>query len=173
MASISARYTAAIATGNLRPSADGQLSPVDVLGAAGFAGKQKPLALALLRLHSGDNHAAPALVGILAGMLDGKAYRLGVPITRAECRELAAVVLAWHCDGACRPCGGLGFRRVDGAPALSAHQCNACHGSGRLPLASLVQVPRRDLAHWLASEVEREESAAGAGLARAAGLQRE
>ena len=155
------RYSSAIHSSNLKSKPDTHSSDSDVLGAAGLAGKRAPLAMALLRLLSGDNHASRDVVDIMAGMLDGKAYRMQVELTRVEAADMARAVLAWVRDGVCTPCGGLGFQRIEGAPSLSEHVCQACRGTGKRPFEREFPMVRVLLAQWMLAEVERELATAG------------
>ena len=161
------RYATAVRSSNLKSKPDTLRSDSDVLGAAGLAAKRAPLALALLRLLSGDNHASTEIVSILAGMADGKAYRIGVEITRIECVDMGRAVLAWCRDGTCKACGGHGFRLANdaeigqGRAVLSEHHCPACRGERKIPFDRQFSIERLELARWLRSEVEREVSKAG------------
>ena len=133
----------------------------DVIGAVGFAGKHKPLAMALLRLFVGDNGAARDLVGLMGQMVVSKAYRSRVimPVTQAE--DIARSVLAWHRDGVCRPCGGLGYMKIEGSPGLSDHQCMHCRGTRKQPFERQFKPGHIEVAKWLIVEVEREQAIAG------------
>jgi hypothetical protein len=158
---ITDRYASAVRSSNLKSKPDTRLSDSDVLGAAGLAGKRNPLALALLRLFTGDNHASGEIVQILGGMADGKAFRLGIEITRLECEDIGRMVLAWHRDGTCKPCHGHGFRLIEGAPSLSEHACKSCGGTGKVRFDEEFRPDRQELARWLLAEVEREQGIAG------------
>jgi hypothetical protein len=136
-------------------------SDTDILGAAGFAAKRHPMALALLRLLSGDNRAGREIVDLMAAMLDGKAYRSGVSMSRMQAKDIAQAVLAWSRDGACKPCGGLGYLMIDGAPSLSDQQCPACKGTGKRPFDSEFSREHLGMARWLLAEMEREMAKAG------------
>lgn len=161
------RYSSAVRSSNLRSKADTTNSDSDVLGAAGLAGKKAPLAMALLRLFMGDNHAAREIVAILAGMADGKAYRLGIEITRVECADMSRAVLAWCRDGTCKACGGHGFKLQgdaeigQGRAVLSEHHCPACRGERKVPFDRQFSLERLELARWLRAEIEREAAKAG------------
>lgn len=133
----------------------------DVVGAVGLAGKRAPLATALLRLFVGDNRAARDIVHIMAGMLVGKAYRLGHEIARVQAEDMARAVLAWHRDGRCKHCDGHGFLKLEGAPGLSDQQCTHCRGNGRIPFDRQFPMDRLELARWMAAEVDREQQIAG------------
>lgn len=54
-----------------------------------------------------------------------RAERRGTPV------EAVGPSLAWWLDQKCVPCGGLGKTTIPGTPALSAHNCPACRGSGK------------------------------------------
>ena len=134
----------------------------DVVGAVGLAGKRAPLATALLRLFVGDNRAARDIVHIMAGMLVGKAYRLGHEIARVQAEDMARAVLAWHRDGRCKHCDGHGFLKFEGAPGLSDQQCMHCRGTGRIPFDRQFPMDRLELARWMAAKIEKEQRIAGA-----------
>ncbi len=133
----------------------------NVVGAVGMAGRKAPLATALLRLFVGDNKVSRDIVHIMAGMLVGKAYRLGQEIARVQAEDMARAVLAWHRDGSCKHCGGHGFLKLDGAPGLSDERCPHCRGTGRVPFNNQFSIDRLELARWLAAEVDREQQIAG------------
>ena len=98
------RYATAVRSNKLRSDAD-KTGDVDILGAAGLAGKRvrtlpdgttapgAPLAMALLRLFTGDKRAAREIVEITAGMLVGKAHRLGAALDRPEVGAVDAHVV--------------------------------------------------------------------------------
>lgn len=64
MGSFSDRYSSAVHSGNLRSDPVAE-SDVDVIAAAGFAGKRSPLAMSLLRLFVGDARAGDSLVTLM------------------------------------------------------------------------------------------------------------
>jgi hypothetical protein len=161
------RYASAVRSSNLKSKPDTLSSDSDVLGAAGLAGKKAPLALALARLFSGDNHAVREIVELLEEKVVGKAFRVGVEITRLQAADMGRSVLAWHRDGTCKACGGHGFRLVgdarigQGRASLSEHHCQACKGSRKVLFDRQFALERLDLARWLLAEVEREMAIAG------------
>lgn len=162
------RYSSAVRSANLKSQPGTTRSDADILGAAGIAAKTSPLAIALLRLFAGDNHASRDIVDHLAQMLVGKAWhsqKLNLP--RLEADDIAKAVLAWHREGTCRPCGGHGYTRIEGAPAISDHQCPSCRGTGRMLFDIHFRGARLDLARWLVSEIEREQAIAGPAAMRA------
>jgi len=160
------RYASAIRSSNLGSKPDTLSSDSDVLGAAGLAAKRSPLAIALLRLFCGDNHASTAVVGILADKAVGKAYRMGNECSRVEALDISAAVLAWHRDGTCKVCGGHGVKLIPGTTVLSGDPCTVCLG-GRIRFDRQFPVARLDLARWLAAELDREQAIAGADAMRA------
>lgn len=133
----------------------------DVVGAAGFAGRHRPLAMALLRLFVGDNGSVNGIVRLMAQMLVSKAWSLQtlLPVTEAE--DIASAVLAWHRDGVCKPCGGHGYLKIEGSPALSEHACRNCRGTRKVPFEREFKAHQVDLARWLVAEIEREQTIAG------------
>lgn len=146
----------------------------DVVGAVGFAGKRVPLATALLRLFVGDNGAAREVVRCMAQMVTTRAYRVdGLVLSEVESFDLARAVLAWHRDGRCKHCGGHGFLKMDGAPALSDQECRPCRGTGRILFDTQFTMERLELARWLAAKVETEQRVAGAEAMRSLSQQME
>ena len=168
------RYAGAVRATSLKSSsetmADGTdpaktANRVDILGAAGFAAKRRPLALALARLFAGDNKAAAEIVGILAVMVDAKSWQSdGANVPRVEAEDIARKVLAWHRDGVCKACSGHGFELVHGAPSLSGVECKACKGSRRKPFDREFAMERLHLARWLREKIEAEQAGAGAAV---------
>jgi len=147
------RYSSAVRSSNLKQSSEATVD-TDILGAAGFAAKHSPLAMALLRLFVGDNHAARDVVLIMADKAVGKAWHWGqIELSRVEAEGMACKVLAWHRDGVCKPCGGHGVKlqsggRIgDGRDALSDRQCPECRGTRKVPFErefSGERLPLRD-----------------------------
>jgi hypothetical protein len=143
---------------------DGEVETLDdgeTLGAAAFAGRKHPLAMALMRLFVGDNHAAGEVVQIMAVRVWGKAQADGYKLRRVQSEEMAQKVLAWHRDGACRACGGHGYLVIPGTTSIGEVACGACRGSGRVPFEREFTMEHLWLARWLLAEVERETAKAG------------
>jgi hypothetical protein len=165
MSKIIDRYSSAVRSSNLKSKESTTYSDSDVLGAMGLAAKQRPLAAALTRLFTGDNHAAQAIVAILAEMAWGKAAETRVPLKRPQAVDMARAVLAWHRDGKCSACGGHGYSILGtlgtGRAVVSDHDCPACKGSKKVPFGPQFPVERRSVAWWLLSAVEREQGHAG------------
>lgn len=167
------RYASAVRSSNLRSKPDTTHSDTDVLGAAGLAAKPvrvvdgierpgSPLGIALMRLFAGDNTAAADIVRIMAASLVGKAWRMSEQrVSQVQAEDIARAVLAWHRDGVCKPCGGHGYKLVEGAPMLSEQTCPACHGTRKVPFDSAFPLDLVLLARWLLAEVEREQAIAG------------
>ena len=167
MAGFSDRYSSASHSGNLKSDANRE-TDVDIIGAAGIAAKRSPLAMALLRLFVGDDREAEAIAAVLENMLVGKAFRLGIEITRPEARDIGKAVLAWHREGVCKPCGGHGFDVQKGSAkvgqaraVLSSTNCKFCKGTGRILFDRQFPITRLELARWLLVEIEREQAVAG------------
>jgi hypothetical protein len=161
------RYHSAVRTSNLKSEEKTMFSASDVLGAAGLAAKTDPLAFALLRMFTGDRHAAGEIIEMLTDKLVGKGYRSGNEIDRVAASLMARLVLDWFRDSVCKACGGLAYRRMEGAPSLSARACGVCEGTGRRSLEALFPDERVDLARWLAVEMERELAKAGPAAMKA------
>lgn len=163
------RYASAVRSGNLRSAPDTTYSDSDVLGAAGLAAKAHPLAVALMRLFCGDNGAARDLVRVLSQLAWDRAIAENLALKRTQADDLAASVIAWHRDGVCKPCGGHGYRLIDGTRTIGDHACAACKGAGKVPFEQHFSLERRLIARWLLAEIEREQARAGpAALARLA-----
>ena len=159
--SIIDRYSTAVRSRDMASRPLTTHSDSDVIGAAGLAGKRVPLGVALLRLFVGDNHAAGEIVDILASKAIGKAYRLGSECGRVEAEDIARAVLAWHREGACKPCGGHGVKIIAGTTTLGNEACKPCAGTGRLPFDRQFTPARLELARWLSAEIDKEQAAAG------------
>lgn len=154
------RYHSAVRASNLRSDPKTERSAADVIAAAGIAGKTAPLGMALMRLLSGDNHASAEIVRICTRMLVGKAWHMEhLQLAELDARDIAQAVLGWSRDGACKVCGGHGFRLVPGTPSLSDQPCLHCVG-GKVPFDSQFPIDWLWLARWLLAEIERETSKA-------------
>ena len=164
---ITERYASAVNSTNLKSRPDTTYSDTDVLGAFGKAGVKHPLATALTRLFSGDNHAVREIVAILADDVWRRARLVEVKLTRVQSEDMARAVLAWHRDGVCRPCSGHGYLRINGAPTISDAECPACRGTRKVPFERQFHADRRELARWLQAQIEREQAEAGQAAMRA------
>lgn len=161
MSKILDRYASAVHSSNLSSKAATVYSDSDVLGAAGLAGKQNPLAMALTRLFSGDNHAVYDLVRIMSERAWGKAHTMHIKLKRTQADDMARAVLAWYRDGRCRACDGHGFRLIPNTRTLGESACPKCRGSCRIPFDPQFSLERLPVARWLLTEVEREIGKAG------------
>jgi hypothetical protein len=175
------RYASAVHARSLVVDERTTYSDSDVLGAMGLAAKhlaagwvttgpeegypirEAPLAVPLQRLLAGDNRAAHEIVGILAGMVWGKAERERVKpkLTRVMAHDMACGCLAWHRHGTCTSCRGHGYDLIPGAPMLSERECKPCHGTGKIPFEDQFKDEHVDLARWLLAEMERALGRAG------------
>lgn len=155
--SISERYSTARQTSDLTVSPLTSMAPADVLGAVGMAAKDKEIEVAILLMevtYQGRSQSRNKLADILGNQLNArmaKDRRL-----KGNAWVIAKEVLAWHLDGVCKPCGGLGYEKIPGTPTLSDRLCPVCEGNKRVAL------PHDSLAHtWLANHVERLTAIAG------------
>lgn len=168
------RYASAVHSSNLKVNERTTYSDSDVLGAVGFAGKVMrcadsdrsrpgaPLAMALQRLFSGDNHAAREIVELMTEAVWGKAFSEEIKLKRTEAEDMAKAVLAWHRDGICKPCGGHGYELIPGTPYMSERECPVCKGTRKVLLhKQFRQLERLGLARWLLGELEAEMCKAG------------
>ena len=176
MSRITDRYASAVRSSNLRSKADTNMSDSDVIGAAGLAAKKSPLAIALMRLFTGDNRAATDIVRILTASVIDKAWHFyKLPLPRIEGEDISKAVLAWHRDGVCRVCGGHGFMVAgggglgEGRAVIGDAPCGACHGQGKVSFDRQFAMDRLELARWLRAEIEREQAIAGAEAMKALG----
>ncbi|OUM01768.1 hypothetical protein [Variovorax sp. JS1663] len=169
------RYASAVRSSNLKSEARTNFSDSDVLGAMGLADRdlrrghdsegnrvwRAPLAVALQRLFLGDNSASVQVVEILSDLAWRQARRMRVKLNRREAENMAKACLAWHRDGRCKPCGGHGYELIPGTKTLGSRECSPCAGSGRIPFEPQFPKDHRELAAWMISEMERNQSEAG------------
>jgi hypothetical protein len=169
------RYAGAVHSSNLKSEPETYRSDSDVIAAYGLAAKRvlfdgrpgSPLAVALERLFAGDSRASREIVQAMAGLSWGKARTLKVKLTRVQSEDLARAVLAWHRDGKCKPCGGHGYDVVPGTRTVGDAECRACHGTTKMPFEPQFRPEHRDLARWLLTAIEKEQSVAGPAAMRA------
>lgn len=155
------RYASAVRSSNLRSNPDTTKSDTDVLGAAGLAAKRTPLAMELLRLFVGDNDNGRKVSMTMADMLSSKAHAIGTHLLRVDAMSISRAVLAWHRDGKCRACNGLGFKIFDRSPTLSDQACHVCRGTTKIPFDPQFDAEHLEIARWLLAELEREMAIAG------------
>lgn len=162
------RYAAAIRSKNLKSEPRTIYSDTDVLGAMGIAGKANPLGVAVARLLAGDKRAALLVIEVLAPKAISYAWQARrLAIQRVEADDICRMTLAWYLDSACKPCGGTGYRKIEGTPALSAAQCHSCRGTGHRDFDASFPADRLAIAKWAAAEMERELAFAGPMAMRA------
>jgi hypothetical protein len=178
------RYRSAIHTSDLGSEAKTFRSDSDVVGAYGLADKHlsagyvttgpgqgyhiptSPLSVPLERLFGGDNRASGEIVQILAGMVWKQARRFDCKLDALGALDMAKECLAWHRHGTCKPCGGRAYQLIPGTVSLSSIPCEPCGGTGRIPFEDAIDPskrdqPRRELARWAVSEMERAMGRAG------------
>lgn len=152
-------YTRAVAEG----------SPRDVVGAMAFAGRRAqvggrsshgtPIGAALYRLFSGDGQAAKVIVRELAGRAVGKQASSGRALDILDAERIAERVLAWHRNGRCPSCSGLGQLVIPGTTTL--HRiCGDCGGSGRIDFDSQFEANQQWIARWMSVKIEEEQAKA-------------
>lgn len=178
------RYATAIRSSNLKIKElkvdETAIGDAEVVSAMAFADKElttgmdslgnpvrpAPLAVALERLFLGDNAAAVVIVERLAEMAWERAKARRIKLKRAEAADMARACLAWHRDGACKPCGGHGYLVIRGSTTIGNQSCKACKGTGRLPFDKNFAEDLREIANWLLDEMSREQSRAGPAAMR-------
>jgi hypothetical protein len=172
---INNRYASAIHSSNLAVDSSTYMSDPDVLGAMGLADKALttgrsgdgtpvkpvPLAVPLERLFAGDNNAVYDIVRMLADMAWRRARADDVKMNHAQAKDLAQACLAWHRDGACKPCGGRRWLLIEGTTSLSQNECPDCRGTGKMPFERQFRPEHRELARWLTAEMGRAAGHAG------------
>lgn len=160
---IQERYAGAISSKNLKSDARTTFSDADVIGAMGLAARITPIGVALARLLAGDGRAAQDVAEVLGANMVERAFlsRPRRELSHAEARQIVIAVLGWFRNNVCNSCGGVAFRRIEGTPALSDVPCPVCRGTGKRSLEGMFDAHDRMLARWAASEIEREQSAAG------------
>lgn len=153
-------YTRAVAEG----------APRDVVGAMAIAGRRAqvggrsshgtPIGAALYRLFAGDGQAAKTIITELSGRAVGKQASSGRSLDILDAQRIAEKVLAWHCNGRCPSCNGLGQHVIPGTTTL--HRiCNDCGGSGRIDFDSQFEARHQWIARWMSTKIEEEQARAG------------
>lgn len=169
MGQIVDRYASAISSGNLVSKPDTTFSDTDVLGAAGLAGKPvlhggkpgHPLAIALTRLFCGDARAATDIVNLMSDLAWRRAHRTGVKLKRSQADDVARAVLAYHRSGACKVCGGHGYKLIAGTRTIGDEACPKCVGRGKIDFDGQFSERLRPIARWLCAQIEEEQARAG------------
>lgn len=161
------RYARSTTTRNLGLVVDGRCD-ADVLIAAGWAAKdpRRSAALALYRMAvTGDMNGLQPIAETMDGWLNGKLQRKAGkggatlrPVPKLQRREMVVHVLRWWLKPTCGYCEGRGFELVgddeaEGARALSARACKACHGTGKRPVEREVPPHLREAAKLLADQL--------------------
>ena len=169
MTSAVERYSCAVSSRDLSVDPRTWRSDSDMLGAAGLASIQNPLALALARLFAGDDREQRNIAAILAQDAWSYAKRRRVRLLRTEADDLAKAGVAWGRHGAGgagggHGCGLIGGKLGDSRATIGDAECMECRGAGRRPLEREFHSQHRPIATWLAAEIEREQSKAGAAV---------
>lgn len=115
-----------------------------------------PLAVPLARvMHGGDYRAMHSIVRELADRGYRKSKHFDARVTEGEAKRMAKATIAWFLHGTCKPCGGHGMERPEGAPMLSGRICKSCGGTKRIPFVTQFHHHVRPLAQWMVDEVEK------------------
>ena len=162
--SILERYSTAIHASSLKIDPLTTTSNADVIAAAGFAAKHKPLGIALARMLSGGGTGD--VIDQLADMGFRRARTLQIRMNPEQSRLVGISVLSWYRHGTCQPCGGTGYRIIPGTPSLG-DECTHCRGTGRIDFESHFREDWRPLARWLHVQIEKNQRAAGDAVMRA------
>lgn len=122
------RYISAGNSSNLRCETreDAPLGDTAVLIAAGWSPSR--IGALLMRLHT-----KPDRIGLEQAhqQIAIQAERWGFERPTA----VAASVLAWWLNRACKACRGVRLEAIAGTPSLSSRQCRSCGGTGQAKLA--------------------------------------
>ncbi|MES3041817.1 MAG: hypothetical protein V4730_11800 [Pseudomonadota bacterium] len=189
MAKISNRYATAVHSSNLKHTSElnklddqGNTSDADVLGAMGIADRRlsagvdhtgkptfdkHPLSVPLERLFAGDSSAGHDIVRLLVDPIMGKANALRISLTPVQAQDMARITLGWYRDGACKSCGGHGFKIIPGTKTLGDSRCQPCAGSGKIQLELGFRHSQRELVRWVMTQLEREAGRAGPAAMKA------
>ena len=164
MSEITERYFSAVRSSNLRSIERTTRSDSDVVGAVGLAAKREPLGAALMRLFTGDNNAAHAVIDALTQKL---VAHFPVSLRESEARTVATGVLAWNRANVCPACHGSGYEVIPGTPSLSDKECRACRGTGKTLFQKQFHRDKLKFADWAQVQIEMAQSRAGQEAMRA------
>jgi hypothetical protein len=162
--SIIDRYASAVRSSDLRSRPDTTFSDPDVIGAFGLAGKREPLGAALMRLFTGDNNAAQAVIEALTQKL---LTHFPASLRESEARTVATGVLAWNRANVCTVCHGSGYEVIPGTPSLSDKECKSCRGTGKTLFHRQFHRSKLEYADWAQAQIEMAQSRAGQEAMRA------
>lgn len=157
------RYARATVSSDLTAyRAEDHRCDADRLIAAGWAAQDPDRALALSAYRmalTGDLQGLHDVAERCAGWINAWCQRKGRRVlTRSQRIELATQVLAWWVRPVCGYCEGRCFELMpseheDGVRALSGQYCQACHGTGRRPLAREVPAHLQQPAEYVESRL--------------------
>jgi hypothetical protein len=186
---IRTRYAAAVHSANLTvknsknstDEAETVIGDPEILGAHGLADKYltrgyvdpertfspAPLAVPLERLFAGDARAVYEIVRILADLAMEQSYAMGIQIKPTEVADMSRAVIAWFRHGVCKPCGGRGFPILKDTPVMSAHACDGCKGTGKIPFDRNFRHEWKPLARWMKERIQAESGRAGPNAMKA------
>lgn len=137
--------------------------PAEVLVAAGWAAQHHEAAMLLWEVtHQGRAERKERLIELLGADLNArmeKDRRL-----KGDAWRIARQMVAWFLYGVCKPCGGLGYERPKGSPALTNKLCTFCEGRTR------EEYPKTAAHIWMEGHLGRLQTLAAGkimqGLAR-------
>lgn len=128
--SIQERYSTARQTSDLSLDPLTSMSPADVLTASGWAAQENEAAMLLWGVvYQGKTSDKLRLVEVLGSQLNAKKAK--DRRLKGDAWKIAAEMVAWYLHSTCKPCGGLGYERPKGTPALSNKICRVCQGDKR------------------------------------------
>lgn len=156
------RYAGATNARNLTlPLDGGSRTDADILLAAGYASAgnaRASMALLFYRLRATGNMAGfREVVNIAGDWLHGRSLRRGRRrMSRLQGQDLAARVIYWWLNPACKPCAGRGHPLMPDSPVINhGHNCGVCHGTGKYPIHRIVPPGTSDEARWLVDEIDQ------------------
>lgn len=154
------RYGRAAVSGQLR-ALETRPTDLDTIAAAGMAGIQAPLGIALWRAkYANDRHAFRHALSLLTARAAHVARKRRWVETPKVVKLLTARVFTWSVFGVCPQCQGRGHLSIaaidatGGRGVLEDEMCPACHGYGITPIERAVPVEHigraKDIAQLLA-----------------------
>lgn len=161
MTSMAESYVTARSASNLKSVPSTRFSASDVLGAAGMASQEEPVAMLLWGICYGSKQSQKwVAVDALARKLAGSMQRNG---WRGNPQQIATAVLAYYLHSVCIDCDGVGYQLVPDTITRSDDPCPSCDGAGN------PHPPADPAFMWLLRYVETLISvAAGEQMARLA-----
>jgi hypothetical protein len=152
------KYMRARQTSNLRLSPNAQGAP-DVLIAAASVTRESPrrsVALAVFGVLASERMAgAHEVAQVMAGWLRKKSHKeTGAALPEVTTVDISMMLLKKMHKPTCLSCNGHGHPIIPSTPMLDeSRECQACHGTGQIPMARLFRYEHVPYAEWLEGEL--------------------